>query len=137
MINNQDINGIHREALQFFIKHLLQENLKRNLLPITENELLKYINNSRISIDDSPYFCIIRFTNYGISHMYDKCVRMQVLRAPDDCDTRIDYSNFCCPAPVVFSLYFNNNVLYEFEYYVADSSDMRGQDLFTGNIIFE
>lgn len=137
MINNQDIKGMHREALLFFIKHLLQENLKRNLLPIAEDELLKYINNSSISIDDSPYFCIIRFTSDGISYTYDKCVRMQVLRVPDDWKTRIDYSAPCCPAPVVFSLYFNNNVLYEFEYFVADSSDMRGQDLFTGNIIFE
>ena len=128
---------MHREALLFFIKHLLQENLKRNLLPIAEDELLKYINNSSISIDDSPYFCIIRFTSDGISYTYDKCVRMQVLRVPDDWKTRIDYSAPCCPAPVVFSLYFNNNVLYEFEYFVADSSDMRGQDLFTGNIIFE
>ena len=121
MIKNTSLKGIHKTAIEFFLKNI--ETLY-DKLGIGCDELLNQINNSSISIENTLYYCIIKFYHNGHSfYMHDKNIEIQVINANKP--------------PVVFHMYFYDNKLYEFEYFNADSSIICEQELFKGDVLVQ
>lgn len=121
MIKNTSLKGIHKTAIEFFLKNI--ETLY-DKLGIGCDELLNQINNSSISIENTLYYCIIKFYhNDYSSDVYDKTIEIQVIQSRK--------------APVVFHMYLKNNILYEFEYFTADLREICEKELFTGNVLIQ
>ena len=121
MIDNESITGINKDAISFFLEKL-NASEKRHL--INYDILLQQINSAQVLVDKSPYYCIIKFYHNGYSSLvYDEVIELQVLRQGEN------------PVPTLFTMYFQNSVLYEFEYFNADSSEIRENELFNGDVI--
>jgi hypothetical protein len=121
MINNNSLADIHKEIIAFFIK-----NTKSLIdqLNVTESDLIRQINSANTSTECTPYYCIIKFYYDGVSlDAYDKTIDMQVINRNKP--------------PIVFSMHLNHDVLYEFEYFVADSSIICEAELFVGDIVIQ
>ena len=125
MIENIFLNGIYKDAIVFFLKKI-EENTDSvaEKIHISQQDLLEQINGAAITVESTPYYCIIKFYHngsYEISH--DKLIEMQLIREKIP--------------PTVFHMYFKNKVLYEFEYFKADSSEIFDEDLFSGNVVID
>lgn len=119
MINNRFITGVQKESLVFFLENIksLEDKIK-----VTQSTIIKQINDAEISIESTPYYCIIKFYyNNFSSNSYDKTIEMQVINKNDP--------------PIVFHMYFKNNILYEFEYFNADSSAICENKLCIGDVV--
>lgn len=125
MINNKFLTGIYKDAIVFFLK-----NMERNIddiskkMHVNQNDLLQQINDAMITVESSPYYCIIKFYHNGFyDDFHDKTIEIQVVRKNNP--------------PIVFHMYLTDNTLYEFEYFKADSSEMSNEELFVGDVIIE
>ena len=117
MITNSKLNDLSKKALTFCLQNVLSLN---GNVKINRLEILKQINCADVTIEETPYYCIIKFIHDGITcDAFDKTIDVQVLK-----EDRI---------PIVFHLHFNNNLLVEFEYYKADSSEI-DKDIFIGDM---
>ena len=118
MIKNKMLTGIHKSAIAFFMNNVESVCDK---LPISYDDLLSQINSATISIENTPYYCIIKFYHNGYSSdIYDKTIEIQVVQSSR--------------APVVFHMYLKSNMLYEFEYFTADLREICDKELFAGNV---
>ena len=125
MVNNTFLEGIYKDAVIFFLE-TMEENINDIVekLPVNYDDLLQQINSATIDIESTPYYCIMKFYHNGAyEDFYDKTIEIQVV-----------HENF---PPIVFHMYLKNGVLYEFEYFKADSSEMHNEELFIGDIIIE
>ena len=121
MINNNALQGVHKKAITFFLQKL--ESSKKDL-PITVIDLLQQINSSTVSIENSLYYCIIKFYHNGENYdKYDKILGVQVLHGD--------------APPTSFNMYLKNNLLCEFEYFNADSSEICEQKMFGEKVLIE
>ena len=121
VINNTSINGIYRKAIEFCLLNLYSLKDKKLLIP---NDLLCQINSATVSIESTPYHCIIKFYHNGFSSdVFDSTIDVQVIRK--------------CSPPIVFLLCFKDNLLYEFEYFKGDSSEMFDEELFVGEVVIK
>ena len=125
MINNKFLSGIYKDAIVFFLK-----NMERNIddiskkMHVNQNDLLQQINDAMITVESSPYYCIIKFYHNGFyDDFHDKTIEIQVVRKNNP--------------PIVFHMYLTDNTLYEFEYFKADSSEMSNEELFVGDVIIK
>lgn len=108
MITNIALSDIHKRALNFCIKNTMS---KWDEAPITTSNLICQINNAEVLVEDTPYYCIIKFIHNGFSsNIFDKTIDLQVLSENN--------------VPLMFHLHFNGGFCVEFEYYKADSSAM-------------
>lgn len=125
MVKNTFLDGIYKDAVAFFLK-TMEEKISDIVakLPVNHDDLLQQINSATIAIESTPYYCIMKFYHNGISEVfYDKTIEIQVV-----CENL---------PPTVFHMYLSNGVLYEFEYFKADSSKINDEELFVGKVMFE
>ena len=119
MISNTSINGIYRKAIEFCLQKIYSVKDKKLFIP---DDLLSQINNATVSIESTPYYCIIKFFHNGFSSdAFDSTIVVQVIRK--------------CSPPIVFLMGFKDNLLCELEYYKADSSEMFDEELFVGEVV--
>lgn len=121
MVTNKALTGIHKSTIEFFLK-----NIKNTIdfSAIGYDDLISQINKADIITENTPYYCIIKFSYNGESfNVYDKTIEIQVLRTNG--------------APVVFHMYFKDNRLYEFEYFIADLSEICEGELFDGEVLVQ
>ena len=125
MVNNNFLTGVYKDAIVFFL-----ENLEKSIddiaekINVNQKDLLQQINNAMITLESTPYYCIIKFSHNGFyDAFHNKTIEIQVIREN--------------VSPTVFHMYLTNNVLYEFEYYKADSSEISNEELFDGDIVLD
>lgn len=125
MINNKYLDGIHKDAVVFFLKNIEESfDCISKKISMSQNDLLQQINEATITIESTPYYCIMKFCYNGVcEERFSKVIEMQLIRenAP----------------PMVFHMYFTNNILYEIEYFKADSTEMAEDELFIGNVLID
>lgn len=121
MIDNISINGIYREVIEFFLSNLDYLKDKKIMIP---KDLLQQINNATVSIESTPYYCIIKFYHNGFSsNVFDSTIDMQVIQK--------------CNPPIIFLMHFKDGLLCEFEYFKGDSSEMFDDELFAGDVVVQ
>ena len=121
MINNTLLNDIHKDAIAFFLGKLKNIDSISQKLNVSLNDLLQQINSSTIVVENTPYYCIIKFYHNGVyESFHDTVIEIQVIRKN--------------AAPTVLHMYLLNNTIYEFEYFIGDSSKMSNQELFIGDV---
>ena len=124
MINNISIKGLHEEVINFCLK---QVEIHEDFSPIAKDKLIEQINSADVSIESTPYYCIIKFYYNGYSSLsFNQNILIQVI--PETVDK---------PVPKAFLFHLYDNILYEFEYYVADSSEICEKNLLIGKVLFD
>lgn len=117
-INNISISGIQKKLIEFFLNKI-HDFSKISFLNL--DALVEQINNAEVKFEKTQYYCLMKFYYDGYSSdVYDKTVELQVIRVNS--------------APTVFHMYFKKMVLFEFEYFNADSSEVCEQNLCDGEV---
>lgn len=118
-INNISINGIQKKLIEFFLNKI-DDFSKISCLSL--DTLVKQINNAEVKLEKTQYYCLMKFYYDGYSsNVYDKTIELQVIRGNS--------------APTVFHMYFKKKVLFEFEYFNADSSEICEHNLCDGEVL--
>ena len=130
MISYNKLDEKYKNAVEFCLKNLiLLENFK-NLLPNNSlNNLLNKIKETEITLDVSPYFCIIKFYYEGFTEFhFEKTFDVIIVH-----NTTNKESNEYSPDTVI-SAHFTRSMLVEIEIYNVDSSAIDWDNLFIGEI---
>lgn len=123
MVNNKFLTGIYKDAIVFFLENMNKHmNNKGKKTFVNQNDLLQQINSATIVVESTPYYCILKFYHNGVyESSHDKVIEIQVVREN--------------VPPTVLHMYLTNNILYEFEYFKADSSKIYNEELLVGNVL--
>lgn len=124
-IENIAITGLQKRAMIFCLEQVFCPRKNPFITFINCDTLVKQINDAEVVVETTPYYCMVKFLHKGFSSFqYDKTIELQVTKK----DSHL--------APMVFHMHFSNNILYEFEYFNGDSSEINEEEMFTG-VCFE
>ena len=125
-IENIAITGLQKRAMIFCLEQVFCPRKNPFITFINCDTLVKQINDAEVVVETTPYYCMVKFLHKGFSSFqYDKTIELQVTKK----DSHL--------APMVFHMHFSNNILYEFEYFNGDSSEINEEEMFNGNILLE
>ena len=126
MLCYNELRGIYKETIQFCLNNI--ETFQNSGINISNN-FTKKLEESEITVESSPYFCIIKFYYDGFTALkFEKTYDIIIVHKSNNWveNKRI--------ADTVVSMHFNGNLLVEIEVYNVDSSAIDLENFLTGEV---
>ncbi len=126
MLGYSELREIYKEAVQFCLNNL--ELIENKGIDIS-NISTKKIEEAEITVENSPYFCIIKFDYEGLTAFkFEKTFDIVIVHKSNN-----EVENEYLPDTVV-SAHFTKNLLVEIEIYNVDSSAIDWENFLIGEI---